>query len=79
MSMTTDAFNPWDDNPWDDVPVTRDKSHPDGFSFLRASDSAFWKTWLAFTSKEIEMLRWVKWRYEQDGLGEFDVPADPES
>lgn len=67
-------YDPYSDN----GPLMRDRDHPGGFSFLRASDSAFWNTWLPFTSKEIEALRFLKWRYDQDQLGEFngEVPAD---
>jgi len=63
--MVSDEYDPFD------TPQTRSREHPDGFSFLRASDSAFWNTWLPFTSKEIEALYFLKWRYQQDQLGEF--------
>ena len=50
--------------------ATRPANHPDGFSFLLPHPDAFWQTWLAFSSQELERLRFFRWRYQNGKAGE---------
>lgn len=57
---------------------TRPASHPDGFSFLLPHDDPFWKTWLAFTSQELERFRFLRWRYKNGQVNEGEVTLQKE-
>jgi hypothetical protein len=50
--------------------ATRSALHPNGFSFLLPHPDAFWQTWLAFTSQELERLRFLRWRCQNGHASE---------
>lgn len=56
----------------DQEPMTRPKEHPDGFSFLMSPPGVFWAKWLEFSSEELARLAFMRWRYGQDKLGEYN-------
>ena len=71
-------FHWWDESDQELVPeanetLTRSADHPDGFSFLMAHPDPFWQTWLAFSARELERLRFLRWRYRSGQLNEWPV------
>jgi hypothetical protein len=51
--------------------ATRPANHPDGFSFLLPHPDEYWRTWLSFSSEELERLRFLRWRCETGKASEL--------
>jgi hypothetical protein len=78
QDLSDDKFFAWWDErqaggPESAATATRCALHPDGFSFLLPHPDAFWQTWLAFSSLELERLRFARWLHQMGRLSEWMV------